>query len=84
MASWIEELFPPKFKVDDLFDNDYRKTTSSQSNDNFRKIYEDVFKEMQFKERGEKGFLETRQLHGLDAVDGQGQELGMRKQVRKS
>ena len=81
MASWIEELFPPKFKVDDLFDNDYTKTTSSQSNDNFRKIYEDVFDGMQLKEKDKEAFLEAQQHNG---VDGQPQELGKRKEVRKS
>lgn len=49
MASWVEELFPPKLKINDLtFDKDglENKPAHLRSNGRSRQIYEDVFEEM--------------------------------------
>jgi hypothetical protein len=46
MASWIEELFPPKFKVNDLFEDVQPRPPYVRSNERSRQIYDDVFEEM--------------------------------------
>ena len=46
MASWIEELFPPQFKVNDLFEDDQMRSVHARSNKRTRQIYENVYKEM--------------------------------------
>ena len=66
MASWVEELFPPKFKVNDLFDDDQTRPVHERSNERFRQIYEDVFEEM----------LSTRDYKEALEHDGQRQAEG--------
>ena len=46
MASWTEELFPPKFKVNDLFEDDQTRLVHPRSSKRSQQIYEDVYKEM--------------------------------------
>ena len=65
MASWIEELFPPKFKVNDLFDTDEAKTIRRGSNERFRKIYEDVFEQMFSTKKDEETSEHAEQEHEL-------------------
>lgn len=66
MASWIEELFPPKFKVNDLFDTDEAKTIDRGSNERFRKIYEDVFEEMILNKKDQERSEKDEQEHELE------------------
>lgn len=59
MAAWIEDLFPPKFKVNDLFRNDEIKSTRPRLNESLQEIYEKVFEEIistsEEKEKSEHG-----------------------------
>ncbi|XP_028407554.1 coiled-coil domain-containing protein 160 homolog [Dendronephthya gigantea] len=70
MAAWIEELFPPKFKVNDFFRDDGTRPTRARLNESFQEVYEKVFEEILSTSK-EKDKSEHRHDSQEDASGGQ-------------